>query len=267
MAVQFNDLGDYFKSGLTFQDLYKLNNFGNTLLPQNTNHRVEALSRHRKQTRGDTLLKRRKISLSKMSPYTTPNKKQSAVKTVKDVEMEKAVEDRRAKLERWRQTKLAKQQMEKEKKKPPFKVGVVSAGVAAPMNGNLDFSRQINISRWGNVTQMKTFNIPDTKTVRLRGAKKEQSESVSRSNGGRLANSTTKTNNKKVTSVSSLSSESGSLNEEDNRTYRCRTRSQTHAMEAKNKSAKKVKQTTSVVAKKPAKQTVKPEPKQKNKQR
>lgn len=209
MATHFNDIAEYFKSGLTFQDLYKLNNFGNTLLPQNTTQRAQALTKHRRETRGDALLKRRKISMSKMSPYVTPHKKNEPA-------IDKAIEDRRAKLERWQQMKKAKQQAEKEKKKPPFKVGVA----AAPAPLDTTHHRFVgNFSKIGAVEVANNNTIRETRTVRLRNAKKE--EEVARGN-------------KKGATLKSTSSES-SLASERSQGYTCRTRSQSKALEARNK--------------------------------
>lgn len=142
MTSQYGDLSDYFKAGLTFQDLYKLNNFGNALLPTNRTQRANQLARHRRETRGDALLKRRNISASKLSPYVTPCKNKDTEKVPKlDEKTQMAMEDRRARLQQWRQMKLAQKQLEKEKKRPPFIVGSASA-VNKPMR-----NQQSNVSK------------------------------------------------------------------------------------------------------------------------
>lgn len=238
MAVQFNDIADYFKSGLSFQDLYKLSNFGNTLLPQNTTHRAQALTVHRKETRGDALLKRRKISMSKMSPYTTPGKQRGEAKPVNDPALEKAVEERRAKLERYQQMKRAKQQAEKEKRKPPFKLGVASA---ASVVGNglsrLESSRLVNCTRIGTVEPVNKCNIRETRTVRLRNAKKEEAAAKEiKSNG------VAPRGNKRIGTITSTSSES-SLASEKSQAHTYSTRSRTNA-------TKEIKSATSSISRK-----------------
>lgn len=129
MASQFNDLSEFFKSGLSFQDLYKIKNFGSTLLPENKAQRVEDLSKHRREARGNALLKRRKISASKLSPYVTPHKKTTTTKEKQPLvekPVQKDMEERLVKLKQWQQMKLAKKKLENQKRKPPFKVGLAS---------------------------------------------------------------------------------------------------------------------------------------------
>lgn len=146
MASQFSDLSEYFKAGLTFQDLYKLNNFGNTLLPENTTQRANHLAKHRRETRDNTLLKRRKISVSKLSPYMTPCKSTDTEKVPKlDDKKQKAMEERHTRLQQWRQMKLAKKNLEKEKKKPPFVVGIASAANKTTRNQQINGPKPKNV--------------------------------------------------------------------------------------------------------------------------
>lgn len=132
MSFPVNDLSAFLRSGLTLQDLYKmpgLNNFGKNLLPERTAQRAEQLNKRRKETRTDALLKRRNISASQLSPCDTPERFGRRKSPMKNAKIPKSTMDRLEKLQQWRQMKLARQQCEKEKKKPPFKAGTVAPAV------------------------------------------------------------------------------------------------------------------------------------------
>lgn len=112
--------------------------------------------------------------------------------------------------------KKAKQQAEKEKKKPPFKVGVAAA--APPIDttrflGNFSKIAPLEVANNNNT-------IRETRTVRLRNAKKEEGAAVR--------------GHRKGATLKSTSSES-SLASERSQGYTCRTRSQSKALEARNK--------------------------------
>lgn len=235
---------ELFKSGATFQELYKLSNFGKNLLPNNTTQRSQAITKHRRETRGANLLKLRKISISKMSPYITPNKRKIEEKPIIDVNMEKMKQERRERLERYKQIKLLQKKAEKEKKKPPFKVG--SAGIPPPplisRTGGYHFNSTTKFDKTSttnfNFSRQEKTAIPETKTVRLRNTSKMETNVVVK-NKKEVNLKTSKS--RKLNSTSSLNSVDGQSSSKQ--THKYSTRSQTKATEAKPVSSTKVAKT------------------------
>lgn len=138
MNTKFNDLSDVLKAGLTLEDLYKLKgntDFGTKLLPQNAQRRIEECNKQRKESRCNALLKRRNIS--SLSPYETPINSRKIKKENKP-DMQGAMEERLAKLQQWKQMKMALKAKEKQRQKPPFKVGSAAAVVGKGIAGKVE---------------------------------------------------------------------------------------------------------------------------------
>lgn len=121
MVEKYTDVSELLKSGITFQDLYKLkrNNFGKNCLPEAAAQRAENLNKHRRKARDDLMYKKRNIVESDLTLETTLPK-------MPKTQSQKAMEDRLEKLKQWKATKNQLKAKEKLQQKPVFKVFHVS---------------------------------------------------------------------------------------------------------------------------------------------
>lgn len=132
MNSQFQDITQFLKSGLSFQDLYKLkrtSTFGKTLLTDRTAQRAENLNKRRKELRGDILLKNRGIKDMDVSTSTAKNNI-----TVQQIKMEERLE----RLRKWKEMRDKKKTQLKVHQKPLFKVCHVSPSVGLPSLENIN---------------------------------------------------------------------------------------------------------------------------------
>lgn len=116
MVEKYTDVSELLKSGITFQDLYKLkrNNFGKNCLPEAAAQRAENLNKHRRKARDNLMYKKRNIVESNLTPETTLPK-------MPKTQQQKAMEDRLEKLKLWKETKNKLKAQEKSQQKPVFK--------------------------------------------------------------------------------------------------------------------------------------------------
>lgn len=127
MNNRFQDITQFLKSGLSFQDLYHLkrtSTFGKTLLPERAAQRVQNLNKRRKELRGDILLRNRGIKDINVSGASTTNDKM----TEHQIKMEERLE----RLKQWKATRDKKKIELKVQQKPLFKVCHVPFTVGLP---------------------------------------------------------------------------------------------------------------------------------------
>lgn len=156
MNNQFQDITQFLKSGLSFQDLYKLkrtSTFGKALLPERTAQRADNLNKRRKELRGDILLKNRGIKNMDVSTLST---------TDKITEHQIKMEERLDRLRKWKEMKDKKKTELKLQQKPLFKVCHVPSTVGLPRLEN------VNKTIKGKVIDLEKSKLGTSKLNRTR---------------------------------------------------------------------------------------------------
>lgn len=189
MCEQFDDISQFLKSGLSFQDLYKLtrtNTFGKALPSERTAKRAENLNKRRKEIRNTILLKNRGIDTKEM------NRSMSAA-TSKKSEQQIRMEERLEKLRQWKDMKTKKKLEQQAQQKPLFKVYHVTSKVGLP-----------NLENVNKTIKGKLFSLEKTKSFRIANSKSETT--VQKKNVNVLSKNKTKQGIKPETKLEEIKS-------------------------------------------------------------